>query len=55
MDQLEKSMRAAGQAPEIYRYVADHAFFNQLRPAVHDPVAAGLSWERTLAFLKRHL
>lgn len=48
-------MRAAGQAPEIYRYVADHAFFNQLRPAVHDPVAAGLSWERTLAFLKRHL
>lgn len=55
VDQMEKSMRAAGQAPEIYRYVADHAFFNQLRPAVHDPVAAGLSWERTLAFLNRHL
>lgn len=52
---LEEAMRSTGQQPEIYRYEADHAFFNKLRPEVYSPVAAELSWERSIAFLKRSL
>jgi carboxymethylenebutenolidase len=55
VDQVDAAMRAAGQKPEIYRYEAQHAFFNQLRPEVFDPVAASLAWERTRGFLSKHL
>lgn len=53
--QLEAAMRAAGRQPEIHHYEADHAFFNASRPEVHDAVAAELAWQRSLAFLNRHL
>ena len=53
--QLEAAMKGAGQTPEIHHYVADHAFFNALRPEVFDPAAAELSWQRTLDFLARAL
>jgi len=53
--QLESAMLAAGQKPVLYRYEAEHAFFNKLRPTVYDPQAAELSWERTLSFLNQHL
>lgn len=52
---LESALQAAGQQPEIHHYVADHAFFNKLRPEVYDPAAAELSWQRTLAFLAKTL
>lgn len=55
VDGLEKAMQAAGRHPEIYRYAAHHAFFNQLRPEVYDPACAALAWERMLGFLGRHL
>ncbi len=55
VDQVDAAMRAAGQTPEIYRYEAQHAFFNQLRPEVFDPAAAALAWERTRGFLSKHL
>ena len=55
VDQVEAAMRAAGQKPEIYRYDAQHAFFNQLRPEVFDPAASALAWQRSLAFLSKHL
>jgi carboxymethylenebutenolidase len=32
-----------------------HAFFNDVRPDLYDPAAARLSWDRTVAFLDRHL
>ena len=32
-----------------------HAFFDRTVPTHHDPAAAALSWERTVAFLRRHL
>ena len=48
-------MKSAGNAPEIHRYEAAHAFFNQLRPEVYDATASALAWDRTLAFLDRHL
>ncbi len=48
---LEAAMKSAGNPPEIHRYEADHAFFNQMRPGVHDPESARLAWERSLLFL----
>ena len=55
VDGLEKAMQAAGGRPEIFRYAAQHAFFNQLRPEVHDPACSALAWERTMEFFGRTL
>ena len=55
VDGLEAAMKSAGNPPEIHRYEAAHAFFNQLRPEVYDATASALAWDRTLAFLDRHL
>lgn len=55
VDQLVYRMREAGRTPEIHRYEADHAFFNNSRPEAYDAQAAALAWERTLAFLQQHL
>jgi carboxymethylenebutenolidase len=52
---LEAAMKSAGNPPEIHRYEADHAFFNQMRPEVYSPENSALAWERTLAFLQKHL
>lgn len=40
---------------EMYRYPADHGFFNDARPEVFDAASADLAWARTLDFLHRHL
>ena len=55
VDQLEQAMKAAGQSPDIHRYQAAHAFFNERRAEVYDATAANLSWTRMLEFLHRHL
>jgi carboxymethylenebutenolidase len=51
---LESAMKAAGAAPEIYRYDAAHAFFNE-RSAAYDLASANQAWERTAAFLETRL
>ena len=55
VDALEQAMRSADATPEIHRYLADHAFFNQTRPEVYDAACAQQAWERSLAFFTRHL
>jgi carboxymethylenebutenolidase len=55
VDQLELALKASPSAVEIYRYAADHAFFNRTRPEVYDAAAADLAWQRTLSFLGQHL
>lgn len=52
---LEQKLREGGVPFELHRYAAQHAFFNESRPEVHDPAAATLAWQRTLDFLGRHL
>jgi carboxymethylenebutenolidase len=47
-------MKAAGAAPEIYRYDAAHAFFNE-RSAAYDLASADQAWESTAAFLEKRL
>ncbi len=55
VDALETAMMNAGQAPEVFRYDADHAFCNAARPEVFNAACAGLAWDRTRAFFSRHL
>jgi carboxymethylenebutenolidase len=55
VDALEKAMKGAGQSPEIHRYDANHAFFNEQSEANYDVASANKAWDRTLAFLKKHL
>ncbi|HVC51170.1 MAG TPA: dienelactone hydrolase family protein [Stellaceae bacterium] len=54
VDALEKTMKGAGQSPEIYRYNAAHAFFNE-RSAAYNLDCANQAWERLSAFLKAKL
>lgn len=53
---FEKEMEAAGKADEltVHWYDADHAFANPTGSR-YDEADAALSWERTTAFLKKHL
>jgi carboxymethylenebutenolidase len=52
VDALETAMQ--GSKPEIYRYAAAHAFFNE-RSAAYDVACANQAWERMAAFLKAKL
>jgi carboxymethylenebutenolidase len=52
VDALETAMQ--GSKPEIHRYNAAHAFFNERSPA-YDLTCANLAWDRMAAFLKANL
>ncbi len=52
---IKADMEAAGHAPEIFSYDADHAFCNTARPEVYKRDAAELAMTRTIAFLKANL
>lgn len=53
---LKAALQTAGKQAEFHVYPAtQHAFFNDERPQVYNAAAAKLSWERTLAFLGKHL
>ena len=54
VDDFEKAMTAGGAPLEIYRYEAAHAFANETSPA-YDAAAARQAWDRTIAFLGKHL
>lgn len=52
---LEADLHVLGLAPTFHHYPGTrHWFFEDDRPE-HDPDAAALAWERTLAFLAEHL
>jgi carboxymethylenebutenolidase len=54
--ELEQKLRKLGKNVEVVIYPgADHAFFNDARPAVHNPGAAADAWRRTLELFRRHL
>jgi len=53
VSELETVLNGVDAPVELYRYDADHAFFNE-RDDAHNAEASALSWERTLDFLKRH-
>jgi len=60
VDALEQKLVGAGVTFEFHRYKAQHAFANETNinppiPARYDPPSAAVAWERTMAFLGRHL
>src|ERR1700746_255828 len=54
VDDLEKALKGAGVAHEIYRYDAPHAFANE-RSAAYDVASANQAWERMAAFLRAQI
>lgn len=51
----EKALKAAGAAYEMYTYPGtQHGFHNNSTPRYNE-AAAKLSWERTIAFFKKHV
>mgnify|MGYP000955104347 FL=1 len=53
VDELEESLKRAGRPVTFYRYSgAGHWFFEPDRVQAYDAAAAGLAWDRTLAFLR---
>lgn len=55
VDQLEQAARKYDLPLEVVVYDADHAFFNNTRPEVHNPDAAADAWRRVLDLFKKHL
>ncbi len=54
-EDIKRQIEAHGGTMELHVYEAEHAFFNDTRREVYNPEAAKLAWERTIAFLRRHL
>ena len=53
---LDRQMTELGRRHEFHTYPdAQHAFFNDARPEVHDPQASADAWAKTLAFLRKEL
>jgi carboxymethylenebutenolidase len=53
---LDQQLTSLGKRHDFHSYPnADHAFFNDTRPEVHDPAAAQDAWQRTIGFLRREL
>jgi carboxymethylenebutenolidase len=56
VEALRTAASSAEVPSEVYRYAgADHGFNCDDRPAVFDPEAAALAWERTIAWLDGHV
>ena len=53
--ELTAKLVETGAEVSSHFYDADHAFFNDTRPEVHDPEAAEKAWTRSVAFLTQHL
>ncbi|WP_224362433.1 dienelactone hydrolase family protein [Hyalangium versicolor] len=55
VDALEKKLKSANVPSELHRYDAQHAFFNDTRPAVYSKPNADVAWKRTVEFLRAKL
>jgi len=55
VDELETTLRQADVATVLYRYDAQHSFFNEQLEGVYSAENAALAWDRTLAFLREVL
>jgi carboxymethylenebutenolidase len=55
-EQMRQNMQAAGVDAKIHVVPgAEHAFFNDTRPEVHDPEASQACWAETVDFLRERL
>jgi carboxymethylenebutenolidase len=54
-EEIQKAINGAGGSMELHVYDAGHAFMRAGDPAVYDEASAAVAWDRTIAFLKKHL
>ena len=54
-NRVKDKLTSLGKSVEMHTYDANHAFVNDTRPEVHDPVAAKQAWDRATAFLHAHV
>ena len=54
-ENVKKELSKHGKSIEAHVYECGHAFMNDSRPEAHHPESAKLAWQRTVAFLKKHL
>lgn len=52
---IAETVNAAGGSFELHEYDAGHAFMREADPTAYHEPSAQLAWERTIAFLKKHL
>ena len=52
---LEATLKDAKANYELFRYDAQHGFFNEQRPEVYNAEASQQAWTRMLGFLNKHL
>jgi carboxymethylenebutenolidase len=52
---LEATLKEARVNYELFRYDAQHGFFNEQRPEVYNAEASQQAWTRMLSFLNKHL
>jgi carboxymethylenebutenolidase len=52
---LEATLKDAKANYELFRYDAQHGFFNEQRPGVYNAEASQQAWTRMLGFLNKHL
>ena len=52
---LEATLKDARANYELFRYDAQHGFFNEQRPEVYNAEASQQAWTRMLGFLNKHL
>ena len=55
VDEIERSLKAAGRQYEFHRYDAGHAFYNPGGIGNYHPEHAETAWRRTVAFFKKNL
>ena len=55
VETLENTLKKSAAKFELFRYDAQHAFFNDTRPEVYHPESADQAWKRSLKFLKENL
>jgi carboxymethylenebutenolidase len=54
--ELEQTLSDLGKDARLHVVAnAEHAFFNDTRPEVHDPEASRVCWGETLAFFREKL
>jgi len=54
--ELDAELTRLGKRHDFHTYPeAQHAFFNESRPEVHDAAASADAWAKTIAFLRREL
>ena len=56
IEAFEAAMAEHGVPHQVHTYAGtQHAFFNDTRPGIYNPIAAADAWRRTLAWFRLHL